>query len=85
MFIRINEEAVLVEELHSNHKKKENDQSLICHTIYTSREYSSFCEVADDSDVFVLLLYAAKNCQANGYFRQSNQANKESLTKTSHF
>ena len=33
MFIRINEEAVLVEELHSNHKKKKNDQSLICHTI----------------------------------------------------
>ena len=60
--------------------QKEADPRLALHTVYASFYHSGVCTVADDTDVFILLLFLADRCVSQLYFRQGTQSSKEGVT-----
>ena len=57
-----------VEVLFSNHR--EADQKIPNHVLFTISPESSVCVISDDTDIYILMLYIAKHCDGNLYFRQ---------------
>ena len=37
------------------------------------------CVVSDDTDIYILILYIAKHCNGNLYFRQGTHSSKEGI------
>ena len=75
----IHEETKLSEELSSLHK--EADPKIPMHAVYAScLDNKSVCVVADDTDVFILLLFVARYFEGNVFFRQGKYSDKEGIT-----
>ena len=74
----LNQSRVEISELFSNHK--EADHRLAFHVQYESNLGRTVCVVADDSDVFILLLFTASQCQSTLYFRQGTNKSKDGIT-----
>lgn len=73
-----NQPSITINELSSNHI--EADQRLVSHLIFASREFKTVCVVADDTDVYVICLFAAKYCNGYIYFRQGTTNSKDGIT-----
>ena len=74
----LNESCVEISQLFSNHK--EADDRLAFHDQYESNLGRTVCVVAGDSDVFILLLFTASQCQSTLYFRQGTNKSKDGIT-----
>lgn len=61
-----------VEVLFSNHM--EANQKITNHVLFASSPESSVCVVSDETDIYVLMLYIAKHCNKNMYFRQETHS-----------
>ena len=54
---------------------------LACHSIFAANSTGdSVCVVADDTDVFILLLYLSVKCHVTLYFRQGTNSSKDGVT-----
>eukprot|EP00112_Aurelia_sp_Birch-Aquarium-sp1_P017225 Seg3972.2 transcript_id=Seg3972.2/GoldUCD/mRNA.D3Y31 product="hypothetical protein" protein_id=Seg3972.2/GoldUCD/D3Y31 len=67
-----------VPSLCSSHK--EADQRLALHAAYASSNHNGVCVVADDTDVYILLLYVSRRCTSSLYFRQGVMSTKQGIT-----
>ena len=75
----IHEETKLSEELSSLHK--EADPKISMHAVYACRlDNKPVCVVADDTDVFILLLFVARYFEGNVFFRKVKYSDKEGIT-----
>ena len=72
-FIKVGWQRREVEELNSTHR--EADHRLALHAKFASCPSGSVCVVADDTDVYILLLHIASRCTSTLYFRQGIQKN----------
>lgn len=70
--------AVDVPELCSQHK--EADPRLAHHAVYASTSNAGVCVVADDTDVYILLLFVSCKCDSSLYFRQGTATSKCGIT-----
>ena len=70
--------SVEVPELHSS--QKEADPRLALHAVYATARHTGTCVVADDTDVYILLIFVADKCTFNLYFRQGTTSSKEGIT-----
>ncbi len=70
--------ATEVPDLSSQHK--EADPRLAHHAVYASSRHSGVCVVSDDTDVFVLLLFVAAECNGQVYVRQGTTSSKDGIT-----
>ena len=72
--------AVEVPDLKSNHRVA--GPRIALHTIFASSidESSAVCIVADDTDVYILLLYESQYCSGKVYFRQGTGSSNEGIT-----
>ena len=68
------------EELFSKHR--EADQKVISHAIFESERGYNVCVVADDSDIFILLLSTAHLFHSNVFFRQGKTSDKDGILYT---
>lgn len=66
-----------VPELYSYHR--EADPRIISHAMFASSKYPT-CVVADDTDVFILLLFVASKCERGLYFRQGTASSRTGIT-----
>ena len=64
-----------LEALFSNHR--EADHKIPYHVLFTISPESSVCVSSDDTDIYILMLYIAKHCDGNVYFRQRTHSSKE--------
>ena len=69
---------VVVPDLFSSHL--EADDRIALHANYASSPGTSVCVVANDTDVFILLLYIASGCVSTLYFRQGTTKSKAGVT-----
>ena len=69
--------AVEIPEVHSFHR--EADPRLALHAVYASKMHTGICIVADDTDVYILLLFVANSCESPVYFRQGTRSSKEGI------
>ena len=67
-----------VPSLCSSHK--EADPRLVLHAVYASSNHNGVCVVADDTDVYILLLYVSRRCTSSLYFRQGVMSTKQGVT-----
>ena len=67
--VEVPNNALEVPNLKSNHR--EADPRIALHTVFASSidESSAVCAVADDTDVYILLLYVSQYCSRKVYFR----------------
>ena len=70
-------EELICEELFSKHK--EADQKVVSHAQFESERGYNVCVVADDSDIFILLLSVAQSFQSYVYFRQGKSSDKDGI------
>ena len=61
-----------MEVLFSNHM--EANQKITNHVLFASSPESSVCVVSDETDIYILMLYIAKHCNKNMYFRQETHS-----------
>ena len=66
-----------VEVLFSNHR--EADQKISNHVLFALSPELSVCVVSDDTDIYILMLYIAKHCNENLYFRQGTHSSEEGI------
>ena len=74
----LNESRVEISQLFSN--DKEENHRLAFHVQYESDLGRTVCVVADDSDIFILLLFTASQCQSTLYFRQGTNKSEDGIT-----
>ena len=67
-------------ELYSQHK--EADHKIISQTVFESEKGNKTLVVADDSDIFILSLWAASSFKSDLFFRQGKSSNKEEILYT---
>ncbi len=67
-----------VPELSSQHR--EADPKIAHHAVYAASGGSDVCVVADDTDVYVLLLFVSAECDGHLYFRQGTALSKDLIT-----
>ena len=67
----------ICEELFSKHK--EADQKVVFHTVFECERGNNVCVIADDSDIFILLLSVAHLFQTDVYFRQGKSTDKDGI------
>ena len=54
---------------------------LACHSVYAPKlTGKSVCVVADDTDVFILLLHVSISCNETLYFRQGTTSSRDGIT-----
>ena len=54
---------------------------MACHGVYAAKfTAKSVCVVADDTDVFILLLHVSINCSETLYFRQGTASSRDDRT-----
>ena len=58
----------VTDELYSQHK--ETDHKIVYQTVFESEKGNKTLVVADDSDLFILLLWAASSFKSDVFFRQ---------------
>ena len=77
---RMNEKPVIFEDLCSSHK--EADQKLPMHAVYASQlhKITPACVIADDTDVFILLLFVAQHLENTVFFRQGKNFDSDGIT-----
>ena len=68
------------DELYSQHK--EADQKIVSQTVFERNKGNKTLVVDDDSDIFILLLWAASSFKADVSFRQRKSSNKEGTLHT---
>ena len=79
--VEVPNEAMEVPDLKLNHR--EADPRIALHTVYASLtdESSAVCVVADDMDVYILLLlYMSQYCSGEVYFRQCTGSSNHGIT-----
>ena len=78
--VEVPNNAVEVPELKSNHR--EADPRITLHTVFASLtdESSAVCVVADDTDIYILLLYVPQYCSGKVYFRQGTGSSNDGIT-----
>jgi len=59
--------------------QREADPRLAFHAVYSTATHNT-CVVADDTDVFILLLFVADKATKNVYFRQGTKYSKAGIT-----
>ena len=71
--------TVEVPNLKSNHR--EADPRIALHTVFASStdDSSAVCVVADDMDVYILLLHVSKYCSGAVYFRQGTGSSNDGI------
>ncbi len=67
-----------VPDLRSQHR--EADHRLAYHAVYAASKHSGVCVVADDTDVFVLLLYVSAKCESSLFFRQGTSSSRGGIS-----
>jgi len=67
-----------IEELRSSHR--EADPRIAHHAVFAAKKHRETCVVADDTDVYVLLLFCAEQCEGNVYFQQGTSSSREGIT-----
>jgi hypothetical protein len=70
--------ATEVPELQSHHK--EADPRLALHAVYATSRHRGTCVVADDTDVYILMIFVAAECEGCLYFRQGTTSSKVGIT-----
>ena len=80
MFLLANESGpgTEISDLHSFHR--EADPRLALDAVYASSKHAGTCVVADDTDVYILLLFVARQCGGLLYFRQGTSTSKVGIT-----
>ena len=76
----VSNNAVEVPNLKSNHK--EADPRIALHTIFASStdKSTAVCVVADDTEIYILLLYVPQYCSGKVYFRQDTGSSNDGVT-----
>ena len=69
--------STICDELFSKHR--EADQKVVSHAVFESERGNNVCVVADDSDIFILLLSVAHLFQTDVYFRQGKTTDKDGI------
>ena len=70
----------VTDELYSQHK--ETDHKIVYQTVFESEKGNKTLVVADDSDLFILLLWAASSFKSDVFFRQRKSSDKEGILYT---
>ena len=68
------------DELYSQHK--EADHKIVSQTVFESKKGNKTLVVAYDSDIFILLLWAASSFKSDVFFRQGKSSDKEGILYT---
>ena len=66
-----------IEDLSSNHT--EADHRIALHVMYASSNGDKTCAVADETDVYILLLYVTNRCNGQVYMRQGTTDSKDGI------
>ena len=54
---------------------------LACHSVYAAKlTGKTVCVVADDTDVFILLLHVSINCNETPHFREGTKSSRDGIT-----
>ena len=78
--VKVPSNAVEVPDIRSNHR--EADPRIALHTVFASstNESSAVCAVAEDTDVYILLLYMSQYCSEKVHFQQSTGSSNGGIT-----
>ena len=77
--VEVPNNAVEVPDLKSNHRKA--DPRIALHTVFASStdDSSAVCVIADDADVYILLLYVSQYCSGKVHFRQGTGSSNNGI------
>ena len=54
---------------------------MACHSVYAAKlTGKTVCVVANDTDVFILLIHVSINCNETLYFRQGTETSRDGIT-----
>ena len=70
----------VADELYSQHK--EADHEIVSQTVFESEKGYKTLVMADDSDIFILLLWAASSFKSDVFFRQGKSSDKKRILYT---
>ena len=70
----------VADELYS--QNKEADHKIVSQTVFESEKGNKTLVVADDSDIFILLLWATSSFKSDVFFRQGKSSNTEEILYT---
>ena len=70
----------VADELYSQHK--EADHKIVSQTVFESEKGNKTLVVADDSDIFILLLWATSSFKSDVFFRQGKSSDKKEIPCT---
>ena len=78
--VKVPNNAAQVPDIKSNHR--EADPRIALHTIFASStdDSSAVCVVADDTDVYIPLLYVSQYCSGKVYFRKGTGSSNDEIT-----